>query len=200
MDLAGSMLKACRKRCHHSIEAHRLALVEAEASELPFGEKSVDAVFSNLVLQWVQDFSAVMEQVSTVLKPGGDFWFATLVSGTLSELRQSWLAVDDLPHVNSFLTCEQIMEAVLQSGLHLVKTGCEPTVMRYDTVKALMSDLKNIGAGNRHREARRGLTGKTAFQTMQREYEAFRDKEGALPATYEVFYVHAKRIFETETG
>ena len=65
------------------------------------------------------------------------------------------------------------------------------TAMPHDVdVKALMRDLKAIGAHNMTTARPRGLVGRARMQRVQSAYEAFR-RDGRLPATYEVVYAVA---------
>ena len=61
----------------------------------------------------------------------------------------------------------------------------------YDHAKTLLHDLKNIGAHNANNNRPRGLTGKAKLAAMYAGYEHFRQDDGRLPATWEVFYAIA---------
>ena len=65
--------------------------------------------------------------------------------------------------------------------------------MRYDTVAALMRDLKNIGAQTVLNKKTSGLMGKQRFNKANAAYEQFRDASGLLPATYDVIYCQLKK-------
>jgi malonyl-CoA O-methyltransferase len=66
----------------------------------------------------------------------------------------------------------------------------EQVTLTYADVRALMRDLKSIGARNATRGRPRGLSAKSLLRTVERNYEAFR-RDGTLPATFEVVYGHA---------
>jgi hypothetical protein len=59
--------------------------------------------------------------------------------------------------------------------------------MRYPDARALMRELKAIGAHNVTQGRPRGLTGRKRLAAMTQAYESQRG-EGGLPATYEVIH------------
>jgi malonyl-CoA O-methyltransferase len=81
-------------------------------------------------------------------------------------------------------------DALLAAGFRDPVVDRETFTLEYADAKALMRDLKNIGASNADLERRRGLTGKARFARALEGYEQFR-VAGKLPATYEVVYAQA---------
>ena len=65
-------------------------------------------------------------------------------------------------------------------------------MLHYADVRSLMLELKAIGAHNATAGRARGLTGKRGWQAMLANYETRRMSNG-LPATYELFYVSARK-------
>jgi malonyl-CoA O-methyltransferase len=57
----------------------------------------------------------------------------------------------------------------------------------YADARALMRELKALGAHNLHPQRTRGLTGRHAFGRMNAAYDARRQQAG-LPATWQVVY------------
>jgi len=53
--------------------ARGIAVDEASAESLPYGDDEFDAVFSNAVLHWVRGQDAMLDEVHRVLRPGGRF-------------------------------------------------------------------------------------------------------------------------------
>src|SRR5690606_17221299 len=83
--------------------APRPVPVAADARALPLADRSVDVLYSNLCLQWVEDLPAVFAGLRRVLKPGGLLLVSTLGMVSLSELRQA-AAEADAAHDVSPLT------------------------------------------------------------------------------------------------
>ena len=68
----------------------------------------------------------------------------------------------------------------------------ETFTLTYDDVRAVMRDLKAIGAHNAAADRPSALSGKQWLAAVEQKYEGFR-RDGKLPATFEVIYGHAWR-------
>jgi ubiquinone/menaquinone biosynthesis C-methylase UbiE len=76
------MVTRLRKRVEHL--SSRIVVLEATAEDLPVGDSSVDSVVSTLVLCTVVDPRRTLEEITRVLRPGGQFLFAEHVRSELS--------------------------------------------------------------------------------------------------------------------
>ena len=185
LDIAENMVRMSRRT-----PAAYQSYVCADAEAIPIKKQVVDLVFSNLMLQWSPDPGKLFSDVARVLRPGGLFIFSTLGPDTLRELKESWAAVDNEVHVNTFIDMHDFGDALLASGFAEPVMETDTVIINYETAKNLMLDLKHLGAGNVNRARRKTLTGKTRLLNMYKEYEKKRTG-GAIPATYEVIYGHA---------
>ncbi|RKZ64875.1 MAG: hypothetical protein DRQ44_08780 [Gammaproteobacteria bacterium] len=170
-------------------------LVCADIEKLPFADESFDLIFSSLSMQWCNDLGAALLEAKRVLKPGGLSVFSTFGPDTLKELRHSWAQVDEANHVNHFIDMHDIGDALLQGGYAEPVMEAEIMTVTYDSVDAIMHDLKAIGANttastSSQGASNKGLMGKSVLQTVRRSYESFR-RDDVLPATYEIIYGHA---------
>ena len=186
MDFSMQMLSTARSQ----FDIKNNQFVCADMETLPFADKSVDFIFSNLTLQWCNDLPALFNEFKRILKTDGLLMFSTFGPDTLWELRESWQSVDDYVHVNNFVDMHNVGDALFQAGMGDVVMDSEPFTLTYKQVKTLMKDLKDIGAHNVNAGRPHGMTGKAHLQKMMTAYEKFRT-EGVLPATYEVIYGHA---------
>jgi len=168
----------------------------AEAGRMPFSARFFDMIFSNLMLQWCDDQQAVFTEASQILRPGGLLIFSSFGPDTLHELRASWAAVDNGPHVNSFIDMHELGDALMQAGFQNPVMERENFTMTYDDALSLFRELNFLGAGNAHTGRRQGLTGKGRLQMVIDAYEAYR-YDNKIPATYEVIFGHAWRSPET---
>lgn len=168
----------------------RLHAVCADAEALPLADASVDLIFSNLMLQWLDDPARAFVEFRRVLKPGGVLLFTSFGPGTLGELRGAWAAVDDQVHVNRFIDMHDLGDALVRTGFSNPVMDVERMTVTYPDTFALMRDLKAIGARNLNAGRPHGLTGRRRLAAMQTEYEKFR-RDGVLPASWEVVYGHA---------
>lgn len=162
----------------------------ADMESLGMQSESVDLIFSNLSVQWCNDLHTVFNEWMRVLKPGGMLMFSSLGPDTLYELRQSWAAVDEREHVHSFMDMHNVGDALLSVGFAEPVMDVSNYTLTYETVTALMRDLKTLGASNASDHKPKQLTGKSRVQKLASYYEKFR-QQGRLPASYEVVFGHA---------
>jgi len=170
----------------------RTQAVCADIERLPIASESIDMVWSNLALQWVNDLPRALGEFSRVLRPGGLVMFSTLGPDTLKELRAAFAEVDGYSHVSRFTDMHDIGDMLLEAGFVTPVVDMEHITLTYPDVRALMHDLKAIGAHNATAGRRSGMMGRKAFERVVAAYERCR-RDGRLPATYEVVYGHAWR-------
>ncbi len=187
VDIALSMLK---KTAQHRKWLRKLDVVCASAEALPFQNDAFDMVISNLMLQWCEDLPQVFTGINRILNGKGLFTFTTFGPDTMRELRESWSEVDGYEHTSTFEDMHDVGDALMQAGFQQPVVDMETITLTYTSVKALMKDLKHIGATNASVKRNRGLTGKNRFKAFEKAYEKHRTVDGLYPLTYEVIYGH----------
>lgn len=156
----------------------------ADARALPLAESSVDILFSNLCLQWVEDLDALFAGFRRVLKPHGLLLVSTFGPETLWELRDAFAHADDAPHVSPFADIAGFGDALVRAGFHQPVLDREEETTHYPDLASLMRELRAIGATNALASRRHTLTGRARFATAAAAYETHREPRG-LPATWE---------------
>jgi malonyl-CoA O-methyltransferase len=184
LDRSLAMLKGAPRRWGSRARFHRVA---ADAASLPLRERSVDLVYSSLLLPLCNPPESVFRELARALRPGGLFLFATLGPGTLAELRRAWQNVDDHEHVGLFPNLPQLGDALMQAGLIEPVMDLEEHRMHFPDVRVLMRQLRQLGAQNPSGARARGLTGRKGLEMMARSYESARTQAG-LPATFEIIF------------
>jgi len=165
----------------------RFECVCADAAALPLADRSVDLVFSNLMLQWCDEPATLFAQVQRVLRPGGLLLFTTLGPDTLQELRSAWGRADTASHVSAFADMARLAAAMSHAGLSEPVMDRELRLTHYPQVRDLMQELRALGATHAAADRRRSLTGRGRLQTMYRAYESQRGASG-IPASWEIIY------------
>ncbi|KAB7772971.1 malonyl-[acyl-carrier protein] O-methyltransferase BioC [Xanthomonas sp. LMG 12462] len=164
----------------------------ADARALPLAEHSVDVIFSNLCLQWVEDLPAVFAGFRRVLRPGGLLLCSSFGPDTLIELREAFAQADrTTPHVSRFAPIAQFGDALMLSGFRDPVLDRDVFNLTYPDLPALMRELRAIGATNALQARRHTLTGRGRFAAASAAYEPLRGADGTLPSTWEVIYAHA---------
>ena len=165
LDISSAMLReARRKRGRFSLA--RASFVQADASSLPFNDQSVDVVFSNLLLPFIDAPKRVFEEVARVLQKGGVFAFATLGPDSLLEISRAWSRVDRYAHVNPFLDMHDLGDLLIACGLRDPVLDVDRLSVDYETPRKLFADLTNVGARNALRQRNPSLVGKHRFRQM----------------------------------
>jgi len=183
LDLAPEMAKRARQR-HANISS-----VVADADQLPLQNLSIDHALSSLVLQWCDDLAKPLAELNRVVK--GTAVFSTLLHGSLSELAQSWQQVDGQTHINEFMTQADVESALFRAGIDNFRLEVQAHPLYFDNAKAVMQQLKGIGANHRQLnegQQNQGLGGVHQLKAMYGFYEQLRTSQG-LPVTYQVCYV-----------
>lgn len=182
IDLAEGMLAVAK---HNNHELSCAEWLSGDAENLLLDNHSVDIIFANFSLQWCEDLPALMQSFYRVLAPKGLCCFTSLDPDTLKELRQSWQAVDQSPHVNHFCHRNQWQEAIVNNGFCVAHAYHETLTEYFNTVPDVMRSLKEVGANVITAEHRQGLTGKQRFHQWINAYEKQRTPRG-IPASYVV--------------
>lgn len=190
MDLALPMLQQARPRSGWNPLQKPVERINADARALPLADNSVDVLFCNLCLQWVEDLTAAFAGFRRVLKPDGLLLVSTFGPDTLQELREAFAGADSAPHVSPFATIAQFGDALMHAGFRNPVLDRDVFVNGHDDLPALMRELRAIGATNALASRRHTLTGKSRFAAAAAAYEQER-RDGRLPVTWEVIYAQA---------
>jgi len=163
--------------------------VEGDAADIPLAEQSVDLVFCNQLLPWVDDVPSVFSEVNRVLCKNGLFIFASLGPDSFSELQRAWLAADQGDHVHHFADMHNIGDAAVRAGLSDPVLDVDRLKIQYENSAALFRDLTGSGARNCLAERGRSLTGKSRFAAMTQALQAINEDSG-IELDLELVYGH----------
>ena len=151
---------------------------------------------SALALQFVNDLPGTLVQIRRVLKPDGLFLAALIGGETLTELRQSFAAAESeveggvSPRVAPFADLRDLGALLQRAGFALPVTDIDRVSVRYDSVFALMHDLRRMGATNTLIDRRRVPLRRATLMRMAEIYsERFSDADGRLRATFEIVWL-----------
>ena len=181
---------------HPTPDGRSFLTVAADEEALPFANASLDLVVSALALQFVNDLPGTLVQIRRALKPDG-LLLAALVGGeSLSELREAIAAAEIeieggvSPHIAPFADVRELGALLQRAGFALPVVDSERLVVRYDSIFALIRDLRHMGATNILSERRRKPLKRATVQRMAEVYrERFADEDGRLRASFEIIWL-----------
>lgn len=164
-------------------------LASADAAALPLARASVGLLWSNLMLNWLDDPLPAFVEMHRVLEVDGLLMFSTLGPDTLKELRA---ALPDAAgeRVHRFIDMHDLGDALIKAGFADPVMDMEVVTMTYASVDELLRDLRLSGSANASRARPRGLAGKSGWAAARARLEASR-RGGRLPMTFEIVQGHA---------
>jgi SAM-dependent methyltransferase len=170
--------------------------VAADEEALPFADGSLDLAVSALALQFVNDLPGTLIQIRRALKPDGLLMAALAGGDTLTELREAFAAAESeieggvSPRVAPFADIRELGALLQRAGFALPVVDSDRLTVRYQTVFALMRDLRRMGATNVLAQRRRAPLKRATLQRMTEIYaERFADADGRLRATFEIAWL-----------
>ncbi len=171
--------------------------IAADAGHLPLAAKSIDLVWSNLLLHWLDDPLPALAEAHRVLDVGGLLMFSTLGPDSLRELRAAF--ADGYAHTQRFIDMHDLGDMLVGCGFADPVMDMEVLTLTYDDLDAMFAELRAAGSSCAMKARRHGLTGPRAWAAGRAAYEAMR-RDGKLPATFEVVYGHAWKAEPKQTA
>ena len=165
------------------------AAVQGDALALPLADASVDVIFANLLLPWIDEPGAAFAEIARVLREDGLFAFATLGPDSLLGLRDAWRSVDSGVHVKRFADMHDLGDALVRAGLHDPVLDVDRLSVSYQSSEALFRDITATGARNTLQQRARGLLGRRRFRAMTSALFGA-DGAGEAALQFELVYGH----------
>lgn len=165
--------------------------------ELPGLEaQSLNLALSPLVAHMINDLPGYFIQIRRALKPDGLFLAAIPGSGTLAELRDCLLAAEveiyggASPRVIPFADVRDIGGLLQRAGFTLPVVDQENYTVRYDSLFALMADLRAMGMVNPLLGRSKKPVSRRFFLRAAELYaERYSDPDGRIRASFSIIYV-----------
>ncbi|MBV8850604.1 MAG: methyltransferase domain-containing protein [Methylobacteriaceae bacterium] len=175
---------------------HSPLLLIGDEEALPFASESFDLIVSGLCLQWANDLPGALVQIRRALAPDGLFLAALAGGQSLIELRtaltsaEAQLVGGASPRVAPFADIRDLGHLLQRAGFALPVTDVEPLVARYDSMLALMRDLRAMGATNALAERSRvPLRRDVLLRAVEIYAERFADQDGRVRATFDIVWL-----------
>lgn len=146
--------------------------ITADVFQLPLPSESVDLIFANLLLPWVDNVEKLLKEWRRVLRPEGLLMLTFLGPDTLKEWRHV-ISAEDLP---LFIDMHEIGDLLLHTGFSDPVLDVNYFTTTFRDGEKLFFELQKSGMTTSQN--------KTLYTETEQE-------EGVWSVTYEVAYAHA---------
>jgi SAM-dependent methyltransferase len=159
----------------------------------PFAEASVDLIASALSLHLVNDLPGALIQIRRSLKPDGLFLASVLGGDTLFELKDCLMRAEleisggAAPRVAPFADTRGLGALLQRAGFALPVADVDRVTVRYDSMFALIRDLRAMGATNMLAERARTPLSRAIIARAGEIYaNEHADADGRIRATFDI--------------
>lgn len=176
IDYALPMLQAVKARVPllQRLRGRSPRPVNADVRALPLQSGSLDLVWSNLMLHWLDDPLPAFKELHRVLAVGGLLSFAALGPDTLKELRAAGAT-----SLRSFPDMHDLGDMLVAAGFVDPVMDMEMITFEYRSPRQLLADQRHLGV-------RDGLLGRMPWRDWRRVFATWQGR-----ASFEVVYGHA---------
>ncbi|XP_011818926.1 PREDICTED: NADH dehydrogenase [ubiquinone] 1 alpha subcomplex assembly factor 5 [Colobus angolensis palliatus] len=171
--------------------------------DLIYFEKN-KSVFSYFSLHWVNDLPRALEQIHYILKPDGVFIGAMFGGDTLYELRCS-LQLAEIereggfsPHISPFTAVNDLGHLLGRAGFNTLTVDTDEIQVNYPGMFELMEDLQGMGESNCSWNRKALLHRDTMLAAAAVYREMYRNEDGSVPATYQIYYMIGWKYHESQ--
>jgi malonyl-CoA O-methyltransferase len=134
IDISNNLIEIAQER----LTQPNIHLKIANYDELETIDPFFDLIFSNMSLQWSDDFNLLLKKISNHLLSSGVFAFSIPVVGTFCELQSI--------SRNEYYTHQEVIASLREAGFICVKVLTEEYVNQYDSAFAALKAIKAMGA------------------------------------------------------
>lgn len=166
----------------------------ASLDAIPLATHSVDLVWSNAALHWLDNLPETFKECHRVLGIGGLLMFSLFGPDTLKELRQTLSAVEAqaVARMQAFTDMHDIGDMLVHAGFSDPVMDMETLTLTYADPWQALHELQRAGSVAAQivaSAAPRGLTGRNFWGRVFEHWP--RDADGRYPLTFELVQGHA---------
>lgn len=172
--------------------------------ELGGQPESCDLAVSVFGLHWCNDLPGTLRQIADLLKPDGLFLATIPGEGTLIELRTAMIAVESAMcggaamRVDPFTDIRQAGALLQRAGFALPVTDCDQLTLRYSNVRALIAELRAMGATSVLKGPIMPLP-RGFLEALESWYRSqYGDADGKIPVTVNLVHMTAWKPHEDQ--
>ena len=160
------------------------SLAVADGAQMPLRDYSAELIWSNLCLHWFDDPVSTVAEWHRIIRPDGLLMFSMFGVDTLKELRAGGA------ELMQFHDMHDLGDALVAAGFADPVMDMSIIKVAFSSADKAIEDLRSMG-GNALLSRRKGLAGREQLRRWRLELSQLRDKDGAIPVTFEIIYGHA---------
>lgn len=162
----------------------------ADLNALPVAGQTIDLIWSNAALHWLDDLPDTFKELNRVLQVGGLLMFNLFGPDTLKELRQASRGTID--RTLSFADMHDVGDMLVHGGFSDPVMDMETLTLTYADPWQALRELKAMGSCVASDFAAQGLTSKGNWQQIIAQWP--RDADGRYALTFELVQGHAWKM------
>lgn len=143
LDLSAGMLALAGRK---SRLTRPIRLINGDMNALPLAQHSVDLVFSNLAMPWLEGFGALFDEVRRVLKPGGMFLFSTFGPASFGQLNSAASKAVENFDMPGFPDLLEVGDALTAAGFMEPVMDVDFITLHYPGIGAMADELEATGS------------------------------------------------------
>lgn len=159
-------------------KAHGYQSIAANCLEIPLKSNSVDLIYANQVIPYIDDIEKYIKEIFRVLNIGGTCLLSGLGVDSFKELREYGLSTFRFPDMHD------IGDMLLDAGFSNPVVDTEYLNIQYDTLAQALNDLRIVGAGAANSPELRKYISKECYKNIQDNLNQ------PISITLEIFVVH----------
>ena len=190
IDIAAGMLEQV------SLNYPKYLTLNCDAQSLSLSANSVDSVYSNLALQWCEDFPKAVSEIERVLVANGFCNLAIVADGSLPELQTLGFRTNQfasMPHLLSAFGVKDAATPLSNNRWQVLQAKVEKVTVYFDDLRSLLYSIKGVGASAGQAGSQsRAMLSKSAWQERVLLAQGLATPKG-IPLTYHIAYIYAQK-------
>lgn len=180
------------RRLFHAGRRSQSARIAANMGQLPVAGQSMDLIWSNAAIHWLNHLPDVFKEFNRALGVGGLLMFSTFGPDTLKQLRHAIGVVGSLPRIHDFADMHDVGDMLVHAGFSDPVMDMETLTLTYADPWQALQELQRAGSVSAHAMSAGGLTTKQFWHQVFAHWQ--RDDQGRYPLTFELVQGHAWKM------
>ncbi len=194
LDISTGMITvANKKRSFFS----KQKFIQVDMTQTDLSDNSVDFIFSNLALPWVNDIQLCIKEWQRILKPDGLLLFSTLGPDSMMELKQALSNTSADIEMLNFIDMHDIGDSLLKNKFVEPVMDVENISLLFDDTKSLLDELSTTGMlqlllNNKYSQLSQNRFIMESLDRINANYPGYlENNDKVYPLNYEIIYGHA---------